>query len=139
MIKEFSKTDSYQQSLYEIAQQIISEQREYRKRLLLLHLESLKALTTRRDCTKGETREFDIEQAEKYSTSVSGTIQMSQHTKGSTTNERHKKAMGKRLINAAEVIWQHRKAEVLGFNRKGEKITDGKERAEVFSTSFIFF
>lgn len=62
---------------------------------------------------------------------------MSQLTKGSTTNEGHKKAIGKGSINTTEV--SGRKAEVLVFNGKGEKITDGKEKAEAFSTSFIFF
>lgn len=92
MIKEFRKTDSYQQSLYKIVQQIISVQRECRKhckRLLLLHPETLKALTIRRDCTKGETRAFNKEQVEKNGTNISGMIQMSQHTKGSTTNKGH--------------------------------------------------
>jgi len=111
MIKEFRKTDSYQQSPYKIVQQIISVQREYRKqckRLLLLHPESLKALTIRRDCTKGETRGFNKEQVEKNGTNVSGMIQMSQHTKGSTTNEGHKKATGKGSINTAEVSRRQR-------------------------------
>lgn len=92
MIKEFRKTDSYQQSLYKIVQQIISVQRECRKhckRLLLLHPEPLKALTIRRYCTKGETRAFNKEQVGKNGTNISGMIQMSQHTKGSTTNKGH--------------------------------------------------
>lgn len=81
MIKEFRKTDSYQQCQYKLVQKIISVQREYRKhckRLLLLHSE---ASTIRRNCTKGETRAFNKGQVKMNGRNILGMIQMSQHKK----------------------------------------------------------
>lgn len=59
-------------------------------------------MTIRRDSIKGETRGFNKEQVEKNGTTIYGMIQMSQHTKGSTTNEGHRKATKDGSINTAE-------------------------------------
>lgn len=62
-IKEFRKTDNYQWKVYKIVPEILSVQGECRKHWKrLLHPESSKALTRRRDCTKGGTRTFNKEQ-----------------------------------------------------------------------------